>query len=127
MIMDEDLLKSMKTRIIHSFRWKKDVIIPLSDELDIPVNEFEEILMNKLDMSSLEALHSTYESYRPKCLMDKLNCDLKLCWFVDVLEIINNNDYNNLKSKLMTKIAKGEKYEDILKFGKKEVYELLKK
>ncbi|MDR2624684.1 MAG: DUF1959 domain-containing protein [Methanobrevibacter sp.] len=124
--MDKDL-KTMKSRIIHSFRWEKDVIVPLSDELKIPVKEFEDILMDKLDMSSLEALHSTYESAKPKCLMEKLNCDLKLCWFVDVLGIINNDDYFDLKSKLMTKIANGEKYDGVLEFGKKEVYKLLKK
>ncbi|MDR2830042.1 MAG: DUF1959 domain-containing protein [Methanobrevibacter sp.] len=124
--MNEDL-KIMKNRIIRSFRWEEDVIIPLSDELNIPVDEFEEILMNKLDMSSLEALHSTYESAKPNCLMEKLNCDLKLCWLVDVLGIINNADYLNLKAKLMTKIAEVEKYDEILEFGKKEVYKLLKK
>lgn len=124
--MDEDL-KAMKSRIIHSFGWEKDVILPLSNELDISVDEFEEILMNKLDMSSLEALHSTYESAKPSCLMEKLNCDLKLCWLVDVLGIINNEDYLNLKAKLMTKIAEVEKYNEILEFGKREVYKLLKK
>ncbi|MDR2544316.1 MAG: DUF1959 domain-containing protein [Methanobrevibacter sp.] len=126
-IMSENLLKTMKMEIIHSFRWKKDIIIPLSEELAIPVDEFEEILIDKLDMSSLEALHATYESSKPKCLMEKLNCDLKLCWIVDVLKIIDEKDYNNLKAKLMIKIAKGEKYEEILKFGKEKVYELLKK
>jgi energy-converting hydrogenase A subunit M len=123
----QDSLKVMKTRIIRSFKWREDVVIPLSKELEIPVNEFEEILINNLDMSSLESLYATFEYAKPESSMEKLNCDLSLYWLVDVLKIINTEDYNKLKSKLMVKIAKGEKYKEVLKFGKKEVYQLLKK
>jgi energy-converting hydrogenase A subunit M len=123
----QDSLKVMKTRIIRSFKWREDVVVPLSKKLEIPVNEFEEILINNLDMSSLESLHATFESAKPESSMEKLNCDLSLYWLVDVLKIINTEDYNKLKSKLMVKIVKGEKYKEVLKFGKKEVYQLLKK
>jgi energy-converting hydrogenase A subunit M len=127
MSTNQDSLKILKTRITRSFRWRKDVVIPLSKELEIPVDEFEEILINKLDMASLESMHATFESAKPEALMERLNCDLNLYWFVDVLKIITTEDYNNLKSRLMGKIAKDEKYEEILKFAKKEVYQLLKK
>ncbi|MDR2873999.1 MAG: DUF1959 domain-containing protein [Methanobrevibacter sp.] len=123
----ENSLELMKTRIIHSFRWNVDVLSPLSEELEIPINEFEEILINNLDMSSLEALHATFESAKSEFLMEKLRCDLSLYWLVDVLKIISTEDYNKLKSKLLGKVAKGEEYEIVLKFAKKEVYHLLKK
>jgi len=123
---EENLMELLKSRILGSFRWQEDVIIPLSNELEIPKEEFEEILMDKLDMSSLENLHATFESAKPKCFMERLNADLKLCWLVNVLELIKKEDYIELKKQLMIKIAEGQQYEDILEFGKKEVYKLLK-
>ena len=125
--MDEDkeLLETMKLRIIRSFKWREDVVIPLATELEIATEELEKILMNHLDMSSLEALHATFESARPKCLSERLNSDLRLCWLCDVLEIITKEEANEIKVKLIKEIMDGKDYQEALEGGKKQVLNLL--
>ncbi|MGL6297648.1 MAG: DUF1959 family protein [Methanobacteriaceae archaeon] len=122
---NSDLLKTMKLRMLRSFRWKADVIDPLSSELEIDSELFEEILMSKLDMSSIDALHSTFESAKPQCLSYRFHSDLKLCWLVDVLELIPEEQAEILKMHLVKEVIDGAKYENILEKGKKQVIEML--
>ena len=65
---DEELLHTMKMRIVKSYRWQEDIIKPFSKELDISEEELEEILIKRLDMSSLEAIHPRFESSKERCL-----------------------------------------------------------
>jgi energy-converting hydrogenase A subunit M len=126
--MDDDAkLRLMQKRIIKSYAWQRDIIVPLSKEFDCSIDELEEVLFNSLDMSSLEALHATFESAQDICLYQKLNADLRLCWFVDSLELISREDARNLKMKVVEEIKNGKSYEEALKEGQLEVFELLKK
>ena len=120
-------LRLMQKRIIKSYAWQKDIIIPLSKEFNCTVDELEEVLFNSLDMSSLEALHATFESAQDICLYQKLNADLRLCWFADTLELITREDGKNLKMNIISEIKKGKSYEDALKEGQLKLFELLKK
>ena len=120
-------LKLMQKRIIKSYAWQRDIIVPLSQEFDCTVDEFEEVLFDLLDMDSLEALHSTFESAQDICLYQKFNADLRLCWFIDTLEIIPREEGKNLKYKLVQEVKNGKSYEDALKEGRLELFELLKK
>lgn len=122
---DEKLLEKMKLRILRSFKWKEDVVNPLAKELEISNEDMEQILMNRLDMSSLEALHATFESSRPNCLNEKLHADLKLCWLCDVMDIIDVFDANQIKMNLINEINNGLKYEMALKEGKRQILDLL--
>lgn len=125
--MDEDyeLLETMKLRILRSYRWKEDVVNPLANELEVTTDELEKILMNHLDMSSLEALHPTFESARPKCISERLHSDLRLCWLCDVMEIITEKEADKIKVKLVKEIINGKSYEDVLEDGKKQVLNFL--
>lgn len=126
--MDDDAkLRLMQKRIIKSYAWQRDIIIPLSEEFGCTVDELEEVLFNSLDMSSLEALHATFETAQDICLYQKLNADLRLCWFVDTLELISREDARNLKMKIVQEVKNGKTYEEALKEGHLEVFELLKK
>jgi energy-converting hydrogenase A subunit M len=128
MEMDDDAkLKLMQKRIIKSYAWQRDIIIPLSKDFDCTVDELEEVLFNSLDMSSLEALHATHESAQDICLYQKFNADLRLCWFNGTLELISDEDAKNLKMKLVNEVKNGKSYEDALKEGHLELFELLKK
>lgn len=128
MEMDDDAkLRLMQKRIIKSYAWQRDIIIPLSKDFDCTVDELEEVLFNSLDMSSLEALHATHESARDICLYQKFNADLRLCWFNGTLELISDEDAKNLKMKLVNEVKNGKSYEDALKEGHLELFELLKK
>jgi len=122
---DEKLLETMKLRILRSFRWREDVVNPLAKELEISNEIFEKILMNHLDMSSLEALHATLESAKPKCIFEKLHVDLRLCWLCDVMEIITIEEANRIKLSLVKEIINGKNYDMALKDGKKRVLNLL--
>ena len=120
-------LRLMQKRIIKSYAWQRDIIVPLSREFNCTVDEFEDVLFDLLDMDSLEALHATFESAQDICLYQKFNADLRLCWFIDTLEIIPRGEGKNLKYKLVQEVKNGKSYEDALKEGRLELFELLKK
>jgi energy-converting hydrogenase A subunit M len=126
--MDSDAkLKLMQKRIIKSYAWQRDIIVPLSKEYDCTVDELEEVFFDLLDMGGLENLHGTFKSAEDICLYQKLNADLRLCWFTGTLEVISPEDAKELKLKIIEEINNGKSYEDALKEGKLELYQLLKK
>ena len=126
--MDDDAkLRLMQKRIIKSYAWQRDIIVPLSKEFDCTIEELEDLFFDLLDMDSLENLHGTFESAEDICLYQKLNADLRLCWFIGTLELIDPEDGRNLKMKLVNEIKSGKSYEDALKEGKLELFQLLKK
>lgn len=45
--------------MIGSFKWQEDIIIPFSKEFGCTTEDLEDLFMDLLDMSSLEALHGT--------------------------------------------------------------------
>ena len=126
--MDDDAkLKLMQKRIIKSYAWQRDIIVPLSKEFDCTVEELEELFFSLMDMDSLENMHGTFESAKDICLYQKFNADLRLCWFIGTLEIIPPEEGRKLKMKLVEEVKNGKSYEDALKEGQLELYQLLKK
>ena len=126
--MDDDAkLNLMQKRIIKSYAWQRDIVVPLSKDFDCTVEEVEELFFSLFDLGTLEALHGTFESARDICLYQKFNADLNLCWFIGTLEIIPAEEGKELKMKLVEEVKKGRSYDEVLKEGKLEVYELLKK
>ena len=126
--MDDDAkLRLMQNRIIKSYAWQRDIIVPLSKEFDCTVEELEELFFSLFDLGTLEALHGTFDSAQDICLYQKFNADLRLCWFVGTLEIIPPEEGRKLKMKLVEEVKNGKSYEDALKEGQLELYELLKK
>ncbi|MCI7428685.1 MAG: DUF1959 domain-containing protein [Methanobrevibacter sp.] len=123
----DDKLELMQNRIIKSYAWQRDIIVPLSKEFDCSTDELEKVFVDLLDMSSLEALHGTLESANDICLYQKFNADLRLCWFIDTLELIPRKDGKELKMKLVNEVKNGKSYEDALKEGRLELFELLKR
>ncbi len=121
----ESLMELMKKRILNSYRWQEDIIKPFSKELGITTQELEKILMRRLDMSSLEALHPRFESSRYSCLCDKIHSDLQICWLSDVMEIISKEDADAIKDKIAKEVINGKSYEDAIVDGKKELIEYL--
>ena len=126
--MDSDAkLRLMQKRIVKSYAWQRDIFIPLSKDFDCTVEELEDLFFDLFDMDTLNGLHGTYESAQDICLYQKLNADLKLCWFSGTLEVISPEDAKCLKMKLVREIKSGKSYEEALKEGKLELFELLKK
>ena len=126
--MDDDAkLRLIQKRIIKSYAWQRDIIVPLSNDFDCTTDELEEVFFDLLDLDSLEALHGTFESAQDICLYQKLNADLRLCWLIDTLELLPRKSGRNLKMKLVKEIKNGKSYEDAVKEGKLELFQLLKK
>ncbi len=123
---DEAKFKLMKKRVVESFKWQEDVIIPFSKEFGCTTEELEDLFMNLLDMSSLEALHGTLEVANHECLLEKLDADLRLPWFVDSLELLTTKQGEELKNKVASEIVSGKSYDDALKEGRKDLFNLLK-
>lgn len=121
----ESLMELMKKRILDSYRWQEDIIKPFSKEMGITTHELEKILMKRLDMSSLEALHPRFESSRYSCIFNKIHSDLQICWLCDVMEIISKEDADAIKDKIAKEVVNGKSYEDAIADGKKELIEYL--
>ena len=127
MEMDDDAkLRLMQKRIIKSYAWQRDVVVPLSKEFDCTVDELEDLFFDLFDMDSLENLHGTFKSAEEICLSQKLNADLRLCWFIQTLEAITPQDGEKLKEKLIEEYKDGKSYQEILKEGRLELFDLLK-
>ena len=125
--MDEDdVLRIMKMRIVESYRWKLDIVEPISKELGISEDELEEILIKRLDMASLEALHPRYESSKHHCIKDKLHADLRLCWLSDAMNILSKEETEEIKNKIAAEIlTEGKSYQEALEEGRKDLLEYL--
>ena len=127
-LMDNDAkLRLMQKRIIKSYAWQRDIIVPLSKDFGCTVDELEDVFFDLFDMDSLENLHGTFESAKDICLYQKLNADLRLCWFNGSLEVISQEESENLKMKILNEIKNGKSYEDALREGQLELFQLLKK
>lgn len=123
---EDDVLRIMKIRIVESYRWKLDIVEPISKELGISEDELEEILIKRLDMASLEALHPRYESSKHHCIKEKLHADLKFCWLADVMNILSEEETEEIKNKIAAEIlTEGKSYQEALEDGRKDLLEYL--
>ncbi len=123
---NEAKLNLMKKRVIGSFKWREDIIIPFSKEFGCTTEDLEDLFMDLLDMSSLEALHGTLEIANHKCLLERLDADLRLPWYVDVLELLSVEQGDELKNKVANEIIDGKSYDIALDEGRKDLFNLLK-
>ena len=116
----------MKLRILNSYRWQVDVVKPLAKELEIDNNELEEIIMNNMDMISMEGLHPRFKSAYPKYLKTKLYFNLKLNLIIDVMQLIPKEKVEPILDKKIDEILNGKKYETAYLETKEEIKSLLK-
>jgi energy-converting hydrogenase A subunit M len=123
-IEDEELLITMKKRILASYKWHQDVIIPFAKELEISPEELEEILMKRLDMSSLEAINPRFESSKFRCMKERIHADLRLCWLCDVMNILTEEESENIQNKIAYEVLNEDKPYDIaIEEGRKDLLE----
>lgn len=123
---DDDVLHTMKMRIIESYRWKVDILEPFSKELGISQEQLKEILIKRLDMSSLEALHPRFESSKHYCIKERVHSDLRLCWLSDVMNILSEEETEQIINKIAAEIlTQGKSYEEAVEDGRKDLLEYL--
>ncbi len=127
-IENGELLITMKKRILHSYKWREDVIIPFAKELEISTDELEEILMKRLDMSSLEAINPRFESSQLRCIKERIHADLRLCWLCDVMNIITKEKSSIIKNQIAYEVLKENKpYNKAIEEGRKNLLEEIMK
>lgn len=123
-IENEKLLITMKKRIIESFKWREDVVIPFAKELEISPDELEEVLMKRLDMSSLEAINPRFESSQLRCIKERIHADLRLCWLCDVMNIITEEESEKIQNKIAYEVLRENKpYDEAIEEGRKDLLE----
>ena len=125
-IENEELLITMKKRILSSYKWQKDVVKPLAKELEITTEELEELLMKRLDMSSLEAINPRFESAKLRCLKERIHSDLRLCWLCDVMDILTEEESEIIQHKIAVDVLRDNKpYEQAIEEGRHDLLEYL--
>jgi len=123
-IENEKLLITMKKRIIESYKWREDVVIPFAKELEISPDELEEVLMKRLDMSSLEAINPRFESSQLRCIKERIHADLRLCWLCDVMNILTEEESERIQNKIAYEVLRENKpYDETIEEGRKDLLE----
>jgi len=123
-IENEKLLITMKKRIIESYKWREDVVIPFANELEISPDELEEVLMKRLDMSSLEAINPRFESSQLRCIKERIHADLRLCWLCDVMNIVTEEESDRIQNKIAHEVLrKNKSYDKAIEEGRKDLLE----
>ena len=127
-VENEKLLITMKKRILSSYKWHDDVIVPFAKELEISSEELEEILMKRLDMSSLEAINPRFESSKLRCIKERIHSDLRLCWLCDIMNILTEEEANNIQNKIALDVLENNKnYKEAIEEGRADLLEYLLK
>ena len=104
---------------------KKNTYNPFKDIFS--KEEFEDILMNRFDMSDLENMHATFEIANREKIKRQLHLDLRLYWLSDVAKLVSEEDADRICHQLTKDIVKhGKKYEDAIEEGRAQIVELLR-
>ncbi len=123
-IEDEEVLITMKKRILNSYKWREEVVVPFAKELEISTEELEEVLMKRLDMSSLEALYPRFESSQLRCIKERIHADLRLCWLCDVMNILTREESETIQNRIAYQVLKENiSYDKAIEEGRKDLLE----
>jgi len=123
-IEDEEVLITMKKRILESYKWRKDVVDPFARELEISTEELEEVLMKRLDMSSLEAIYPRFESSQLRCIKERIHADLRLCWLCEVMNILTKEESETIQNRIAYQVLKENiPYDKAIEEGRKDLLE----
>ncbi|MBC7109577.1 MAG: DUF1959 family protein [Archaeoglobi archaeon] len=116
----------MKRRILMSYRYQEDVVKPLAEFFGISTEELIEILIKRLDMAGLEALHPRMIQAKRECLERKIEIELNLCTISDFLSLISPEEKEKILKEIGRMIDEGRSYEEIIREGKKLILEILR-
>lgn len=119
-------IEIMKRRILMSYRYQEDVVKPLAEFFGISTEELIEILIKRLDMAGLEALHPRMIQAKRECLERKIEIELNLCTISDFLSLISPEEKEKILKEIGRMIDEGRSYEGIIREGKKLILEILR-
>ncbi|MDI3502355.1 MAG: energy-converting hydrogenase subunit [Archaeoglobi archaeon] len=119
-------LEFMKRRILMSYRYQEDVVKPIAKFLGISPEELTEILIRRLDMAGLEALHPRMMQANRECLEKRIELELNLCTLSDFLSLLSFEEKEKIREEIGRMIDEGRSYEEIIEEGKKMILKILR-
>lgn len=132
--MTDETIKQLKLWKLESYSYKNNVLEPLSQFLDISIEEVEELLAKDLDMARIESSHSSAEQAKLFRMGKQIEVDLGLDYFLH-LELLSEHQISSVRENIMNKLEKSGKldfdlnsneYKELINEARKEILKILK-
>lgn len=132
--MTDETIKKLKLWKLESYSYKYNVLEPISQFLDISIEEVEELLAEKLDMARIESSHSSAEQAKLFRIEKMIEIDLGLDYFLH-LELLSQNQISSIREEVMNKLEKSGKldfdlnsneYKELIDEARKTILKILK-
>lgn len=132
--MTDETIKKLKLWKLESYSYEYNVLQPISQFLDISLEEVEELLAKNLDMARIESSHSSAEQAKLFRIEKMIEIDLGLDYFLH-LELLSQNQINSIREEVMNKLEKSGKldfdlnsneYKELIDEARETILKILK-
>ena len=132
--MTNETIKKLKLWKLESYSYKDNVLKPLSQFLNLSLDEVEDLLVKNLDMARIESSHSSAEQARLFRMEKQIEVDLGLDYFLH-LELLTKNQVNTIREDVMNKLEssgkldfdlKSDRYRKLTNEARDEILKILK-
>jgi len=131
--MTDETIKKIKLWKLESYSYIENVLKPLSEVLNLSIEEVEELLAKNLDMVRIESSHSSAEQAKLFRLEKQIEVDLGLDYFHH-LELLDKNQIKSIKEEITNKLESSgkldfdsysDKYNELIKDARKRILDIL--
>ncbi|MBM4241262.1 MAG: DUF1959 domain-containing protein [Euryarchaeota archaeon] len=131
--MTDETIKKIKLWKLESYSYIENVLKPLSEVLNLSIEEVEELLAKNLDMVRIESSHSSAEQAKLFRLEKQIEVDLGLDYFHH-LELLDKNQITSIKEEITNKLESSgkldfdsysDKYNELIKDARKRILDIL--
>lgn len=132
--MTDETIKKLKLWKLESYSYQENVLKPISQFLNLSLEEVEDLLAKNLDMARIESSHSSAEQARLFRMEKQIEVDLGLDYFLQ-LELLSENQINIIREDVMNKLessgkldfnSKSDKYKDLINEARNKILKILK-
>lgn len=130
----DETIKKLKLWKLESYSYQENVLKPISQFLNLSLEEVEDLLAKNLDMARIESSHSSAEQARLFRMEKQIEVDLGLDYFLQ-LELLSENQINIIREDVMNKLessgkldfnSKSDKYKDLINEARNKILKILK-
>ncbi len=131
--VSDESIKKIKGWKLESYAYKENVLEPLSELLDLPIEEVEELLENNLDMARVEASFSSAEQARLFRMQKQIDLDLGLDYLLH-LELMDEEEVDSIREEIIDALESSgilnydfnsDEYKHLIKKAKEKILEIL--
>ncbi|MGZ7048610.1 MAG: DUF1959 family protein [Methanobacterium sp.] len=132
--MSDETIKIIKGWKFESYAYKEQVFKPLSELLDVSIEEVEELLEKNLDMARIESSLSSAEQARLFRLEKQIDLDLGLDYLYH-LELLDVHQVDSIREEIINELESSgilnyeinsEEYKDLIKEAKEKILGILR-